>query len=87
MPCEIVVKLDGDGAWPDLADKISKGDLIHLAEGSKIEISALPGGMNSGLPSVAIRIDLPNGQTALIETSWKVFGVAAAVIAGRYGWP
>lgn len=87
MPCELVVLLDGDGAWPDLADKIARGDLVHLGDGSKIEISALPGGMASGLPSVAIRIDLPNGQTALIETSWRLLATAVAGIAGRYGWP
>jgi hypothetical protein len=87
MPCEINVILDGDGAWPDLAEKIGSGRVVHLAEGSQIGICALPGGMASGRPSIAIRIDLPNGQTAVIETSWVVFGTAAAAIAGRYGWP
>lgn len=87
MACEIKVNLEGDGAWPDLAEKIERGDLIHLGDGSKIEISGLEGGMSSGRPSVAIRIDLPNGQTALIETSWAIFGTAAVALAARYGWP
>lgn len=87
MGCEINVILDGDGAWPDLTEKIAAGEFIHIGDGSKIEISTLDGGMQSGAPSLALRIDLPDGRTVIIETSWRVFGVAAAAIAGRYGWP
>ena len=87
MGCEINVILDGDGAWPDLADVVGTDRFVHVADGSKIEISTLPGGMQSGLPSIAIRIDLPDGKVAMIETSWRLFATAAAAIAGRYGWP
>lgn len=82
MAVALTVKLNGDGAWPDLA----QADIIHLGnDAPPIQLSALPGGMASGLPSVAIRIDLPDGRTVIAETSMRLFVSAADALAARYG--
>ena len=50
-------------------------------------IGALPAGMSSGLPSVGICIDLPNGEYVFAETSLKLFLNAADALKARYGDP
>ena len=55
----MIIKLDGEGAWPDLLDNPA---VVHLANGPPIQLAVLRSGMASGRPSVAIRIDLPDGQ-------------------------
>lgn len=81
----INVLLDGDGVWPDLADK--RDQVIHLANGTSIDLAALPGGMTSGRTSVALRINLPDGRIVIVETSWRLLATAARAVAARYGWP
>ena len=82
MAVALTVKIDGDGAWPDLAGK----EVIHLTnDAPPIQISALPDGMASGRPSVAIRLDLPDGRTVIAETSMNLFLSAADVLRARYG--
>lgn len=85
MACAIELKLDGDGAWPDLAAKADR--IVHLANGSSIGLSVLEGGMTSGRMSAAFRIDLPDGQVVIAETSWRLLATAVRGIAARYGWP
>jgi hypothetical protein len=80
MPQIIHLKLEGDGAFPDLADKMDR--VIHLTE--EFTIAALERGMVSGRPSIVIRIDLPDGSVVLQETSVRVFLAAAAGIRGRF---
>jgi hypothetical protein len=84
MSSVINLILDGDGAWPDLAER--RGDMIHLAE-TAIGLTVLAGGMTSGRESVAFRFDLPDGRPVLAETSWQLLATAAQAIAARYGWP
>jgi hypothetical protein len=75
------IKLDGDNAWPELKDK----PCIHLANGAPpISVAVLNGGLVSGRPSVAIRIDLPDGQTVVAETTARLFCTAAKAIMARY---
>lgn len=64
------VVLDIEGKWPDLADKT----LLHVQD---FAVGGLAGGMESGKPSVAIRIDLPTGQVVFAETSLALFLTAA----------
>lgn len=71
------VILDGDGAWTDV-------DPSTVLKSEKIEIAVLENGMASGLPSVAFRIDLPDGQVVVAQTSAVLFLNAARVIAARY---
>lgn len=78
--------LDGDGAWSELISQGRESDIIHLPE-PKIEVCVLAHGMASGAPSIAMRIDLPDGKVVIAETSWALFAAAARGIAARYGWP
>lgn len=72
-------------AWPDLADK--KDKIIHLGNESKLSISGLFGGMESGAPSVAIRFDLPDGTPVVAETSLKLFLTVSDMLKAKYGDP
>jgi hypothetical protein len=77
--------LEGDGAWPDLAERMRRGRVIHLGnDAPPIQIAALAGGMASGQPSVMLRLELPDGRTVLAETSLRLFLLAAHALAGRY---
>ncbi len=78
---EMTVILEGDNAWPDLRDK----PLIHLANNAPpIQVAVLDAGMTSGHPSVAIRIDLPDGQTVMAETSARLFVSAGRAIEAKF---
>lgn len=77
----IKILLEGDGVWSDLVDK----DVITLKD--DWQMSALPGGMASGAPSIAIRLDLPDGQVIIAETSLKLLLTAADVFKAKYGDP
>lgn len=85
MGSSMVIKLEGDGAWPDLVEKMQAGKVIHIGNGSHIEVAALSGGMTSGRPSVMFRIDLPDGRTVMAETSMRLFLTAARAFEARYG--
>lgn len=78
---------DDDGpTWPDLAGKLDK--IIHLGEGSTIGIGVLKDGVSNVVgkqrPSVAIRIDLPDGRVVMAETTARLFCTAAKMIEARY---
>lgn len=77
--------LNGDNAWPDLYAKHATGKVINITD--VIGIAVLPGGMQSGKESIAIRIDLPDGRVVIAETSWAAFAAATQAIAARYDWP
>jgi hypothetical protein len=85
MTTTIRIHLDGDGCWPDLIDRQS--EIIHVGDGSVIDIAALDAGMTSGRMSVALRIDLPDGRPLIAETSWRSLATAVQAIAARHGWP
>jgi hypothetical protein len=72
-------------AWPDLRDR--RDDIIHEAGGAHMEITGLDGGMHSGKPSVAVRLDLENGKVLIAETSLALFLTAADALKARYGDP
>ena len=76
-----------EGVWSDL---LQGRDVIHLGNDASIKITALKGGMTSGLPSVAMCFDLPDGRVVLAETSLRLFRTAAAALEGwrvREGQP
>lgn len=72
------VFVDGDACWPDLTER-------GFVEGRWVGIAALSHGTVSGKPTVTVRIDLPDGQTVLAETTLALFQGAAAAFRGRYG--
>ncbi len=77
----VVIKLDGDNAWPDLDGK----EIVHLAnDAPPMQVAVLDMGMTSGRPSVAVRLDLPDGRTVVAETSARLFCSAARAIMAKY---
>lgn len=66
-------------AWPDL--DLTK--VVHVTE--PLEITGLEHGMESGATSVAIRIDLPDGQIVIAETSLALLVVAVRGLQAK--WP
>lgn len=71
------VHVNGDGVWPDMKGRpIKKLELVGIA--------ALPGGMQSGNPSVMLRLEA-DGQVYVAEVSLRLFQQANAAFRGRYG--
>lgn len=79
MPAMRIV-LDGDNAFPEMVGKV-----IH--EVQNFAVSALPAGMESGKPSVAMIAELPDGSYVFAETSLVLFLTAADALRARYGDP
>lgn len=75
------VIVDGDGCWSDLKSK----EIIHVTDG--LHVAGLAKGMKGGAPSIAIRVDLPDGRVVIAETSLKLFLTAADMLKARYGDP
>ncbi len=80
----ITVSLE-EPAWPDLAEKRDQLTWLNGNDDAPIQIGALEGGMVGGRPSVAIRIDLPDGRIVVAETSLRLFQMANAALLGRFG--
>jgi hypothetical protein len=76
--------LNGDGAFPELADGRK---VHHLGNGAKIAVASLEGGMQSGMPSVCFKFDLEDGSSVLAETSWRLFWAVAVAFRAKYGEP
>lgn len=85
MAVSIDLKLEGDGAFADWQGR----QIMHLGNGSSIRIAVLERGMSSGLPSLAIGIDLRGfdgrtGDALLIETSARLFVTVAEAIKAKF---
>jgi hypothetical protein len=78
MPALNIV-LHGDGAFA------GKRIDHHVTEPATI--AALPRGMASGKPSVAIHFELPNGEGVVFETSLQLLLSAADALKARHGAP
>lgn len=74
----IDIKLQGDNAWPDLKDKG-----VHNG-GSVWRIVALTGGMVSGRTSLTLRLDLPDGNAVIAETSVNAWLAAADILRAAF---
>ena len=80
----LTLKMEGDGAWPDMSEKLAEGKVLRS---ESIEMAVLKGGMASGKPSVAIRIDLDDDSVVFAETSLALFLSAADAFKAKYGDP
>lgn len=80
MPALTIV-LDGEGA----AKEVAPGTTVHVLE--PFTITALAGGMQSGKPSIALLIPLPDGRTVVAETSLALLLTAADAFRAKYGDP
>jgi hypothetical protein len=72
--------LDGDNCWPELREK-------GWIEGKLVAVAALVNGTVEGNPTVTLRIELPDGQTVLAQTTLRLFNGAARAFRGRFGEP
>lgn len=78
IPMTLVMR---EPAWPE----IDKKKIVHLGQGAPaIQVAVLDRGMESGRPSIALRIDLPDGQHVIAETSARLFVTAARAIHAKY---
>ncbi len=74
---ELKIHLDGDNCWRDLRD-------TRVWTGTISEAGYLDGGMSSGAPSVALRLDVDGSTSTMIaETSLRLFLAAAAAFVGK----
>lgn len=76
----LTIKLNGDGILQGFPPE----KIVNL-ESTPITVTTLEGGMSSGLPSVGLIFDLPDGRKVLAQTSVRLFLSAARAIKARYG--
>ena len=74
---QLRVIVDGDSAWPDLKTK----KIHHVTKG--LQVAGLRDGTVAGQPSVAIRIDLPDGSVVIAETTLRLFAAAGVVLKAK----
>jgi hypothetical protein len=73
----MIVKRAGGPAWPELES------VMHLPD-ALWRVAAMEGGMSSGAPSIALRLDLPEGVSILAETSLAAWIAATAAFRGAF---
>ena len=59
--------------------------VVYADESKGLTIVGLPGGMESGKPSLMLVCYLPDGTPVAIETSLALFQAANVALRGRYG--
>lgn len=77
-----MIRLDvlfGDGQFQDWKDK----KITHIKDAA-VRVAVLDKGMTSGKPSVAVGIELPDGQVVIFETSARLFCTAGLAIQARH---
>lgn len=89
MPMLHVI-MEGDGAWPDLTEKLEQWKLQWFRDvpgepQAELSVAALPEGMSTGRTSIAIRVDLPDGEVIVVESSLRIWAGAIASFRARYG--
>lgn len=92
----IKVDLADTGQWTDLQDneRVDFGE-VNLHQGNAktfyggndatMRMMMLQGGMVSGGPSVALRIDLPTGDAVIVETSLRALVAAVNLFQVKAG--
>lgn len=75
-----------DGAWADLREKVER-DPMAVVNAIETTIGGIERGMQSGAPSVMIRVETPDGRTVIAETSLKLFLTAADALRAALGDP
>lgn len=77
MPA-ITLKLDG----PESLTPIPEGAAVHVVTGM-LEAALVVGGMQSGRPSVMLRIPLQDGSIVIVETSFAILEATYRGMLGR----
>lgn len=72
------INFNGDGSFAD----VPRGRLKHVV--SMITVNVLEGGTASGRPSVALRLELPDGTVVCAETTARLFAMTGNALQARY---
>lgn len=78
---DLKIVLDGDSAAADLQGR------DDWQGGTISQFIMLEGGMVSGKPSVALRIECKDGSVVIAQTSWALMHAAIRAAEARYGVP
>lgn len=85
---KIELHLDGDGCWPDLREKAKDGkyvpdaELVGVALIPDAEVTS-PAGETRRVPVLTLRIDLPDGTSALAQVKVRMLGLILGAVRGR----
>jgi hypothetical protein len=82
MP-ELKIILDPEGTWEDLKPGGDKAQKLRWNQHTSMTFARLAKGMQSGAPSVAIRLDMEGGGVIVAETSMALFLSAAKCFIAR----
>jgi len=82
---QMVIRVEGQGgAFADVLHQYRR--ITEMPHDVPIRVETLDHGMESGAPSVAFIIELPELRRCIVaETSLKLFQLAAAATFARYG--
>lgn len=75
------IHLDGDGCWPDLAEKQAAGKLHE--PGRLAGVALLPSATTAGKHTVTFRVELPDGSIATAETTLALLVTAVGGLKTR----
>lgn len=89
-PIDIV--FDGDGCWPDLTQKDLEGKVQWNAQVAAIAL--LPDGVvtdsltgiSRKVPILTLRLELPNGSTAVAQMKLEMLETIARAMRGRLAY-
>ena len=78
---------EGDiGLWPDLISKAEQGNVTVLGQHDlPIQLVAIGSGLLGGSPTVAMRLDLPNGHTIVGITRMSALLPIVSSLRTSYG--
>jgi len=77
--------LDGNGAWSDLAFRHERGELLWVRNDARMEVSGFGDDpFDPETPVVSIRLDLPDGRTAIGSVTMESFCAAADALRAKY---
>lgn len=82
VPMRILMDVEKD---PIYSDAEEPKRLAPDALSAVSAVGVLTKGMESGLPAVIVRVDLPDGTFVLAQTSLRLFQAAAIAFKARYG--
>lgn len=75
-----VLRKEDPPVWGDVAN----GSALHPNPETPWQLAISEAGMSSGAPSIALRMDLPDGKVLIAETSLGAWLMATAAFRGAF---
>jgi hypothetical protein len=66
--------------WTDMLDR-------GVIDGELTRMGVLRAGTNAGLPSIAMVVELPDGNAVMVQTTWRILHAAVRACEARWGAP